>query len=87
MSEKKRTKRAPRGYRIVLWADGFYHVYYGGVCIDETLSRFAGIFSAKQHAAQQSMHPTSETLRGLQALSAPQQLSAPEADSIPPTSR
>lgn len=48
MEDKKRVSRAPRGYRIVLWADGFYHVYFGGECIDEVLSRWAGIAVCKK---------------------------------------
>ena len=38
----KQHKRAPNGYRIEQWTDGFYHVYRDGFCIDEVLS--------KQHA-------------------------------------
>lgn len=36
-------KRAPKGYRIEQWLDGFYHVYYGGSCLDEVLSKSQAI--------------------------------------------
>ena len=32
-------KRAPNGYRIIRWSDGFYHVYFGGECLDGVLTR------------------------------------------------
>jgi|SRR5579859_1299321 len=32
-------KRAPKGYRVRQWADGFYHAYRGGECLLETLSK------------------------------------------------
>ena len=38
-----------------------------------------------KYAAQQSMHPTSGTLRGLEVLSTPEENPAPEVLSTPPT--
>lgn len=57
MKQTKRTKRqrAPRGYHIEQWADGFYHVYAGGGCILETLSHSEAIRTAKEHKAQSRM--------------------------------
>lgn len=40
-----------------------------------------------RNAAEQSVHLTGGSLRGLQALSTPQHLSGLKADSIPPTSK
>ena len=56
--------RAPRGYRVRQWADGFFHVYYGEECILETLSRHAAYSAAYLHrAAQPCMNPTGATNR------------------------
>lgn len=45
-------KRAPNGHRIELWADGFYHVYCGGSCLDEVLSKTAAIELAWTHTCE-----------------------------------
>lgn len=45
--------RAPCGYRIVQWADGFYHVYLGGECLCEVLTRKAAVRYAYSHRAAQ----------------------------------
>jgi hypothetical protein len=45
-----RRKRAPNGYRVIRWADGFYHVYPGGECLDEVLSRDEAYTIALRHA-------------------------------------
>lgn len=42
-------KRAPNGYRIIQWADGFYHVYFGGECLVETLKHSHALQVAKDH--------------------------------------
>jgi hypothetical protein len=84
MSDKKRVSRAPRGYRIVLWADGFYHVYFGGECIDEVLSRWAGIAVCKKHkAAQQGVYWTQGIHSAEMLLSHPEYSTTAQALSTP----
>lgn len=44
-------RRAPKGYRIQQWADGFYHVYRGAAgteCIGEYLRRGEAIQAARE---------------------------------------
>ena len=49
-TKNKKLKRAPKGYRIIRWADGFYHVYVkGGRCLDEVLNHDEAINIAREH--------------------------------------
>ena len=43
-------KRAPRGYRIVQWADGMFHLYKDGACLDEYARRRDAIVYADETA-------------------------------------
>lgn len=45
-------KRAPNGHHIEQWADGTYHVYCGGECLDELLSKTAAIELAWSHTCR-----------------------------------
>lgn len=47
----RRRTRAPKGYRIKLWADGFYHVYRGGECLDEVMSHTEAVRIAREDYA------------------------------------
>ncbi len=57
-------KRAPKGYRVRQWADGFYHAYRGGECLLETLSRREALqtawddFEARRLAAPIAAEPS-----------------------------
>lgn len=50
-------KRAPNGYAIERWVDGFYHVYWRHDsckdCLTEVLSKREAIKIAWEHRAQQ----------------------------------
>jgi hypothetical protein len=46
-------RRAPNGYRIVQWADGFYHVYFGSECLAEVLTRASALQIANAHKVVQ----------------------------------
>ncbi len=51
-------KRAPNGYRIQRWADGFYHLYGpAGGCIDEFLTRSQAIDAALEQAEAARQDP------------------------------
>lgn len=45
-------KRSPRGYHIERWADGIYHVYYGGDCIEESRTKYGALITAWLHRAR-----------------------------------
>lgn len=47
-------RRAPRGYRIVRWLDGSYHVYRGSGCIDEVLTRREALEVALKDKAERA---------------------------------
>jgi hypothetical protein len=49
MSPARKYKRCPSGYRLRLWANGFYHLYWGCVCIGEFLSRSRALRYAHWH--------------------------------------
>ena len=60
--QKEKQQRAPKGYRIEKWADGIYHVYCGGACIEETFTRRKAVIVAKRHAAQKKLDELGERL-------------------------
>jgi len=57
MEPKVKRQRAPNGYRIIQWADGFYQVYCGGECLAEVLTREGAVMVAIAHKNDEAIPP------------------------------